>query len=100
MDSTRPETHDPIEQLKTALRADDAAQLFVDGAPQLQVEPGPGVMTGTVTMKPGVRHVRLDFVERNGSALVRLEGFELEGSDAYSFQRPRVDGLDLTCSER
>jgi hypothetical protein len=80
------------------LQADDGAELFVDGASQLQVQPGPGTTSGTVVLKPGVRHLRVDFVERKGTALVRLEGLELEGNEAYTFWRPKVDGLELTCA--
>jgi hypothetical protein len=80
------------------LQADDAAQLFIDGQSQLQIEPGPGLLTAGVLLKPGLRHVRVDFVERTGTALVRLEGLELEGSEAYAFQRPSVSGLELTCA--
>ncbi|MEY2935563.1 MAG: hypothetical protein RL033_6312 [Pseudomonadota bacterium] len=80
------------------LQADDGAELFVDEASQLAVDPGPGMTSRAVVLKPGVRHLRVDFVERKGTALVRLDGLELEGNDAYTFRRPKVDGLELTCA--
>lgn len=78
------------------LQADDQARLFVDGVPELQVVPGPGASTTSVVLKPGVRHVRVEFVERAGMAMVRLEGFELS-NEAYEFVRPKVEGRDLVC---
>lgn len=79
------------------LQADDQAQLFVDGVSQVRVVPGPGSATTSVVLTPGVRHVRLEFVERAGMAMVRLDGFELLGNEAYRFVRPRVEGRELVC---
>jgi hypothetical protein len=79
------------------IQADDRASFFIDGTPHLSLAE-PGVATGEVRLMPGVRHLRVEFVERKGTALIRLMGLELEGSAAYVFRRPKVNGLELTCS--
>jgi hypothetical protein len=79
------------------LTADDSARLFVDEQPQLEVTPGPGTKAASVSFHPGTHHVRVDFVERRGMAMVRLGGFEPDGSEAYSFRRPVIEGQDVKC---
>lgn len=82
------------------LTADDAGRVLLDGELQLQVEPGPGVATADMVLKPGVRQLRVEFVEGGGMAMVRLEGLELLGTEAYRFVRPRVEGMELRCGGR
>jgi hypothetical protein len=79
------------------LDSDDSSKFFVDDQLQFEVEPGPGHNSASVAFQPGLRHVRVDFNERKGMAMVRLSGFESEGTEAYSFRRPVVEGLELKC---
>jgi hypothetical protein len=80
-----------------ALDSDDSSKFFVDDQLQFEVEPGPGHNSASVAFHRGLRHVRVDFNERKGMAMVQLSGFESEGTEAYSFRRPVVEGLELRC---
>jgi len=79
------------------LTSDDSSQLFVDGQQQFEVKPGPGRSGALVKLLPGVHPIRVDFVEGVGTAMVRLDGFELDGTAAYTFRRPVIEGEELKC---
>jgi hypothetical protein len=79
------------------LASDDSAKLFLDDQLQFEVDPGPGEKSAELVLQPGLRHLRVDFIERTGMAMVRLLGFEGEGTDAYAFQRPVFEGTELRC---
>lgn len=79
------------------LDSDDSSKFFLDEQLVFEVAPGPGQNSALVTLQPGLRHVRVDFNERGGMAMVRLLGFELEGTESYSFRRPMIEGEELRC---
>jgi PA14 domain len=79
------------------LHSDDSSKLFLDGQLQFEVESGPGQTAASLSLHPGVRHVRVEFVERAGMALIRLDGLEPDGNGAYSFRRPVIDGNEVHC---
>ncbi|MEO8183084.1 MAG: PA14 domain-containing protein [Deltaproteobacteria bacterium] len=88
-------TQDVVVPLQ--LDSDDSSKVFVDDQLQFEVAPGPGHNSASVALRPGLRHVRVEFNERGGMAMVRLSGFEPEGTDAYSFRRPVIEGEELRC---
>lgn len=83
--------------VSATLRSDDSSQLFLDEQLQCAVTPGPGQASATLALSPGLHQLRVDFVEQRGTAMVRLEGFEPEGTEAYSFRRPVFDGDQPKC---
>lgn len=83
--------------LSLRLDSDDSSTLWVDGMPQLAVEPGPGSNSGQVVLRQGVHHLSVDIIEKTGPAMIRLEGLEAEGVDAYHLQRPAIDGMEVRC---
>jgi PA14 domain len=87
------------QDVKVALQldSDDGSKLWLDGVLQMAVDPGPGGTSAEVSLRQGVRHLSLDLIERTGTAMIRLQGLELEGTDAYRFQRPVFDGVELRC---
>jgi hypothetical protein len=80
------------------LEADDRASFWVDGSARIQVAPGPGVSTASVQLGVGLHHLRVDFVEVDGMAMVRLRGLELEDTEAYRFRRPAFEGAEVACA--
>lgn len=82
--------------LNLRLSADDSARLVVDEMTLLEVVK-PGRAEGKVTLRQGTRHVRVDFQEKQGSARIRLEGINFEGTDLYNFERPELDGDTVRC---
>jgi PA14 domain len=83
--------------LTLQLDSDDSSMLWLDGVAQLEVEPGPGEKSGQVVLRQGLRHLRVDLIERMGTAVVRLQGLEFEGAEAYRFQRPVLEGNEVRC---
>jgi hypothetical protein len=82
--------------LTLQLTADDSAQLIIDDALLLNV-PKPGHTSTEVTLRQGIRHLRVDFQEQQGSAKVRLEGLNLDGTNSYTFDRPTLNGDTVRC---
>jgi hypothetical protein len=83
--------------VSATLRSDDSSQLFLDEQPQFAVIPGPGQASATLMLSPGLHQLRVDFVEQRGTAMVRLDGFEPDGTEAYSFRRPVFEGDQPRC---
>jgi hypothetical protein len=83
-------------ELDLTLLADDRGRLFVDGVQRLDV-PRAGKTTGIVPLSVGIHRLRVDFVERWGSARVRLGGIEFSGTEDYSFRRPTLRGDTASC---
>jgi hypothetical protein len=79
------------------LVSDDQSKLLIDGVPQMEVGPVAGEASAALVLHPGLRHLRVEFVENEGMALIRLEGLDLDGTTAYRFQRPLLDGNDVRC---
>jgi hypothetical protein len=83
-------------KLKLSLLADDGAKFIVDDVLQLRVRRRV-TQSGTVTLQPGVHHLRVEYQERRRVARLRLEGLNFEGTESYQFQRPRVEGDSIRC---
>jgi hypothetical protein len=81
-----------------SLQSDDAAKLFVDGILQVQ-NTRPAKKQKEVMLQAGVRHVRVDFQEGQGSAVIRLNGLNFSGTDAYEFRRPALIDDEARCQE-
>jgi len=79
------------------MESDDHSTLWLDSVAQIEIAPGPGRKSGSVFLRQGLRHLRVEFVEELGMALIRLDGLELEGTDTYRFQRPVLEGEDVRC---
>jgi hypothetical protein len=79
------------------MESDDRSTLWLDDVAQIEIAPGPGRNSGSVLLRQGLRHLRVDFIEEVGMALIRLDGLELDGTDAYRFRRPRLEGEDVHC---
>lgn len=84
-------------ELPVRISVDDASKLLVDDAPQIEIA-RPGRKSATLSLTPGIRHLELDFVERQGTALIHLEGVNFSGTEDYSFQRPNLDGERPSCN--
>jgi hypothetical protein len=84
-------------ELSLLLASDDGSKLLVDEVVQLEVGPRPGKKPGIVSLQQGVRHLRIELVDKGGKAFVRLEGLNFEGSDTYTFRRPQFEGDDARC---
>lgn len=79
------------------MESDDRSTLWLDGVAQLEIAPGPERKSGSVVLRQGLRHLRVEFVEEVGMALIRLDGLELDGNEAYRFKRPVLEGEDVRC---
>jgi hypothetical protein len=78
------------------LASDDASRLLLDGAPQIEIGPQPGRQTARMHVSAGIHHVRIEFVEDQGVAMIRLRGLRKEGK-GYRLQRPVLDGDQVRC---
>ena len=84
-------------ELSLQLASDDGSKLLVDEVAQLEVGPRPGKKSGLISLQQGVRHLGVELIDKGGKAFVRLEGLNFEGSDTYTFRRPKLEGDDVHC---
>jgi hypothetical protein len=83
-------------KIRLSLVADHSAKLMLDDVPQIEVR-SPGRKAASVRLRAGVRHLRVEYQDRNGSAKVRLEGLDFAGTESYRFQRPVFAQGDAHC---
>jgi hypothetical protein len=83
-------------ELSLQLASDDGSKVLLDEVVQLEL-PRPGKKARTISLRPGVRHLGVELVDKGGKAFVRLEGLHLEGTDTYTFRRPELEGEDVRC---
>ncbi|HVZ35540.1 MAG TPA: PA14 domain-containing protein [Polyangiaceae bacterium] len=82
--------------LPVRLSSDDDSRLLINGSAEIEIG-RPGKKSATLSLQPGTRHIEVDFVERQGSALIRLEGLNFAGTEEYAFRRPRLEGDRVGC---
>ena len=83
--------------LAIELESDDSSKLLLDGTPLVEIGPHAGEKSAVISLRQGVRHLRVEFVENEGNAMVRLNGVEPDGTDAYQLRRPIIRGVDAVC---
>jgi hypothetical protein len=79
------------------LSSDDTSQLFLDEQSVIEVGPKPGKASGSMALHVGTHHVRVDFREQQGQAVIHLQGLDFAGTPAYQFKRPLLSGDTVTC---
>jgi len=79
------------------LTSDDASKLVLDAVPQIEIGPTAGARSSTVLLRRGLRHLRVEFIENEGTAMVRLNGLDPDGNNSYRLERPVVQGNDVNC---
>jgi len=83
--------------LNLRLTSDDSSKLVVDDNIAIDVGPKPGSKGGNIIFQPGTHRIRVDFREDQGEAVIHLEGLDFEGTSAYRFQRPVLQGDVVSC---
>ncbi|MEO8183083.1 MAG: PA14 domain-containing protein [Deltaproteobacteria bacterium] len=87
----------PLE-LELRLVADDAGKFILDDSLQIRVR-GRRPKSATVSIAPGVHHLRVEYQERRRGSKLQLQGLEFAGTGAYRFQRPHLEGVEMRCEE-
>jgi hypothetical protein len=83
--------------LNLKLTSDDSSKLILDDSIAIDVGPKPGTKSGNIALQPGTHQLRVDFREDQGEAVIHLEGLDFEGTSAYRFQRPVLQGDVVSC---